>query len=356
VRSFLGIAIIVLLGLAAAAVIGFYPIFSKAPVVYDDEQEGFDRQIVIKFSHVVAENTPKGLAATELARLVGEKTQGRVKVEVYPNGVLYTEPDEIEALQTGSVQMIAPSFPNLSELAPSWMALDLPYAFLTHEAAQEAFDGKLGQTLFSHLEKQNIVGLAYWNNGFKQITSNKGPILHPSDFKGQHLRTMRSRLLEAEFQMFEAKTTQMPFNEVYRGLEGGEVDGGENSVSNIYSKKFFRVQQYMTISNHGYLGYAVLMNRTFWQKLPADIQEQIREAMHETTLWANKNAILVNDMQLDNIKRESRLRIDTLTDAQRTEWLRAWDPIYSLYEPIIGKELIDEIRRLQKKYGDGVVG
>jgi C4-dicarboxylate-binding protein DctP len=350
VKSFLGVAVIVVLGLAAAIAIGFYPSFVQTPVVYDDEQLGLDVQKVIKFSHVVAENTPKGLAAQEFARLVQIKTQGRVKVEVYPNSVLYSEPDEIEALQKGNVQMIAPSFPNMSELSPSWMVLDLPYAFLTQEAAKEAFEGKIGKKLFEQLAQVNMVGLAYWNNGFKQLTSNKGPIIHPADLMGQHLRTMRSSLLDAEFQMLGARTTQMPFNRVYRGLESGAVDGEENSISNIYSKRLFQVQKYMTISNHGYLGYVVLMNRTFWEKLPADIQTQIQQAMKETTDWANTNAVRMNDEQLEKIKQESQLEINTLTAEQLTEWKQAWENIYPQYESVIGKDLVGEIRRLQSKY------
>ncbi|WP_345774043.1 DctP family TRAP transporter solute-binding subunit [Paenibacillus sp. H1-7] len=350
-RSYLGIAAIVLLGLAVALIVGFYPVLSQTPVVYDDEQEDFDQQIVIKFSHVVAENTPKGLAAQEFARLVQVKTNDRVKVEIYPNGVLFSEVDEIQALQQGNVQMIAPSFPNLSEWLPSWMALDLPFAFLTHDAVQEAFEGKIGMTLFGQLEKVNMVGMAYWGNGFKQMTSNKGPIILPSDLKGQHFRTMRSKLLDAEFRMFDMRTTEMPFNQVYRSYETGMVDGGENSISNIYTKKFYQVQKYMTISNHGYLGYAVLMNRDFWQRLPADLQRQIQEAMKETTEWANLNAVRMNEKQLEEMKSESRIQIYTLTPEERMKWMKAWDPIYDQYEPVIGTELIKRIRLLQQKYG-----
>ncbi|WP_243633304.1 DctP family TRAP transporter solute-binding subunit [Paenibacillus xerothermodurans] len=354
-KSFLGIAVIVVLGLTAAAVIGFYPVLSQAPTVYDDEQEGFDQQIVIKFSHVVAENTPKGLAAQQFARLVDERTQGRVKVEVYPNGVLYSEPDEIEVLKQGNVQMIAPSFPNLSKLQPAWMVLDLPFAFLSHEAVREAFDGKLGRMLFNQLQQEDMVGLAYWGNGFKQMTNSGRPILRPSDLRGQHIRTMRSDLLERAFQMFGAQTTQMPFNQVYRGLESGMLDGEENSISNIYSKKFFQVQKYLTISNHGYLGYAVLMNRTFWNKLPTDIQAQIRDAMKETTQWANVNAIRLNDRQLEEIRQIPDLEIHTLTDAQRAEWMQAWEPLYREYESVVGRQYIDEIRALQHKYAGSLV-
>ncbi|MBE1441660.1 DctP family TRAP transporter solute-binding subunit [Paenibacillus sp. OAS669] len=351
-RSYWSIALMVAAGMAAAVLIGFYPMLSQAPAAYDDEQEGFDTQLVIKFSHVVAENTPKGLAAQEFARLVKEKTNDRVKVEVYPNGVLYSEVDEIDALQQGSVQMIAPSFPNLSELLPSWMALDLPFAFPTNEAVQEAFQGEIGSTLFGQLERVNMVGMAFWGNGFKQLTSNIGPIVHPSDLRGQHFRTMRSKLLDAEFRLFDMRTTEMPFNQVYRNLENGTVDGGENSISNIYTKKFYQVQKYLTISNHGYLGYAVLMNRTFWKKLPADIQQQIQEAMEETTEWANQNAILMNQKQLEEIRNESRIQIYTLSLEERKEWMDAWEPIYTQYESYIGTELIKKIRKLQQKYSE----
>ncbi|WP_028552214.1 DctP family TRAP transporter solute-binding subunit [Paenibacillus sp. UNC451MF] len=350
-RSYLGIALMVVVGMAAALLIGFYPTLSQAPISYDDEQEGFDTQIVIKFSHVVAENTPKGLAAQHFAQLVKEKTNDRVKVEVYPNGVLYSEVDEIQALQQGNVQMIAPSFPNLSELLPSWMALDLPFAFPTNDAVQEAFEGSIGTTLFEQLERVNMMGMAYWGNGFKQITSNKGPIVHPIDLKGQHFRTMRSKLLDAEFRLFEMRTTEMPFNQVYRNYENGTVDGGENSISNIYTKKFYQVQKYMTISNHGYLGYAVLMNRSFWRKLPPDVQQQIQDAMKATTQWANQNAILMNEKQLGDIRNESHIQIYTLTPEERKEWMNAWDPIYSQYESYIGADIIKMIRQLQQKYG-----
>ncbi|MFH5186418.1 TRAP transporter substrate-binding protein DctP [Paenibacillus sp. TAB 01] len=172
-KPILSILLFVCLGLAAAAGIGFYPSFTFTPVVRDDEQQGFDQELVIKFSHVVAENTPKGLAAQRFAQLVKEKTNGRVKVEVFPNGVLYNESDEFEALNRGDVQMIAPAFSNVSEVVPAFAAWDVPFAFLSNEALQEAFDGDIGRRLFAKLDKEHMVGMAYWGNGFRQITSNK---------------------------------------------------------------------------------------------------------------------------------------------------------------------------------------
>ncbi|WP_248930076.1 TRAP transporter substrate-binding protein [Paenibacillus hamazuiensis] len=350
-KSFIGTGLFVVIGLAAALMIGFYPAFTRTPAVFDDEQSGMSREIVIKFSHVVAENTPKGLAASEFARLVQEKTNGRVKVEVYPNGVLYTEPNEQEALLRGSVQMIAPSFSNISGMSPPWIVMDLPYAFLSNEAVKEAFAGDIGAALFDKLKSRGIIGMAFWGNGFKQMTSNVGPMVHPADFKGQRFRILPSRAIEEYFRLMDARTFPIPFNDTYRNLEQGTVDGEENSISNIYSKKFYQVQKYMTLSNHGYLGYAVLMNKTFWDKLPEELHAPILEAMKEATVFANETAIAINEKQLAEIRSMSGIRIHEQTPEERREWMEAMDPAYNRLEPIVGAELIGKIRELQRKYG-----
>ncbi len=351
VRPLLGTLLVVFIGLAAAVAIGFYPGFSTISDVTDDEQEGFDQALVIKFSHVVAENTPKGLAAQRFARLMSEKTDRRVKVEVFPNAVLYNETDEMNALMRGSVQMIAPSFANLSEHVPAWLTFDLPYAFLSDEAVQEAFDGELGKLLFDKLASKNLVGLSYWGNGFKQMTSNHGPLIHPSDFKEQRFRILPSKVIEAQFRQFGAKTNPIPFNEVYRGLESGVVDGEENTISNIRTKKFYQVQKYMTISNHGYLGYTVLMNKSFWDKLPEDVKQPLVEALEETARWANENAIEMNRRQLEELRQQGGMQIHVQTPEERREWMQRWEPIYQEFESTIGKDVMSRIRQLREKYG-----
>lgn len=350
-RRLLGTMLVILIGLVAAVAIGFYPTLSSAPAADDDEQQGFDREIVIKFSHVVAENTPKGLAAQDFARRVYQKTDQRVKVEVFPNAVLYNDTDEVDALMNGNIQMIAPAFSKISQYVPAWQAFDLPYAFLTDQAVQEAFDGEIGEILFKKLKSKNMIGLSYWSNGFKQMTSARGPLIHPADFKGQQFRIMPSDVLKAQFRLFGAKAVAIPFDEVYRGLESGFVDGGENAISNIDSKKFYQVQKYMTISNHGYLGYAVLMNKDYWDKLPDDLKGLISEALKETTEWANQNAVVMNARQLQEIYDRSMMQIHIQTPEERREWMRVWEPIYEEFEGVIGKDLIDRIRQLQKKYG-----
>ncbi|CAG7656527.1 DctP family TRAP transporter solute-binding subunit [Paenibacillus allorhizosphaerae] len=350
-RPFLSTVLFIVAGLAAAVAIGFYPAFLAAPPVQDDEQSGFDKTLVIKFSHVVAENTPKGLAAQKFADLVKAKTNGRVSVEVFPNGVLYTEKDEVDALMRGDIQMIAPAFANITERVSAWELFDLPYAFLTDEAVEEAFAGEIGRILFKKLESKNMMGIAYWSNGFKQMTSNRGPLIHPEDFKGQRFRILPSKVIEAQFKQLDAKTIVIPFNDVYRGYETGIADGGENTISNIYTKRFYQVQQYLTISNHAYLGYGVLTNKKYWDKLPGDVRKILMEAMDETSAWANRNAIQMNKTQLEQIRSHSNIQLHVLTESERAEWMKAWDPLYKQFEKSIGRELIEQIRVLQKKYG-----
>lgn len=349
-RAYLGIGLFVVLGLVTAFIIGFYNLLSAEPVAYDDEQTDLGREIIIKFSYVVAENTPKGQAAIRFAKLVEAKTQQAVKVELFPNGILYNETDEVEALRNGNVQMIAPSFSNISEIDPSWMIFDLPFAFPSDEAVNEAIQGSIGKGLVASLASKQIIGLAFWKNGFRQITSNKGPITSPTDLKGMKFRIQPSKVIDAQFRLFDAKTFPIPFNLIYRSLENGIVDGEENSISNIYSKKIYQVQKYMTLTNHSYLGYGVLINKGFWEKLSPSIQESVKEAMDETTEWANRNAIQVNQSQWEDMQNNSAMQVYRLSKAERDEWVHAFHPVVDQYRNEIGREFMRDLERIQEKY------
>lgn len=348
-RTFIGIAMFLLIGLLTALGFGFSWQFNNGPLVGDDEQIGLGRQTIIRFSFVVAENTPKGLAAQRFAQLVKEKTNDSVKVELFPNGTLYNEPDEVGALQKGSIQMIAPSFSNISEVVPEWMAMDLPFIFQNEEDVAKAFQGKIGNILMRKLEPKGIVGLGFWANGFQQMTSNRGTLAHPEDFRDLKFRILPSKIIESQFRQLNAKTVPIPFNLVYRSMESGQVDGGENTISNIYSKKLYQVQKYLTISNHAYLGYGVLMNKVFWDKLSADQQKTIIEAMQEATIWANQNATAVNRKQWNELQKIGQMNIHLLTNEERDEWQRALEPVYKEAESYIGKELMDAVSELRRE-------
>ncbi|RAP76319.1 DctP family TRAP transporter solute-binding subunit [Paenibacillus montanisoli] len=349
-KSYIAIAVFVCLGLLSAILVGFHSRFGSEPLPYDDEQAELGRDLVIKFSYVVAENTPKGQAAADFAKRVREKTNDRVKVELFPNGMLFNEDNEVEALQHGSIQMIAPSFSNISSLSPPWLLMDLPFAFPSDDAVSEAFQGDIGKRLMDLLERSNIVGLAFWENGFRQLTSSKGPIKTPEDLRNLRFRIQPSRVIDAQYRTLGAETLALPFNQVYRSLENGTVDGEENSISNIYSKKLYQVQDYLTLSNHSYLGYGVLMNKTFWDQLPPELQRAISEAMAETTIWANRNARIINQKQWREMQADSNLQVYALSKDDQSHWRQLLQPVYDEFSPVIGRELMSDLERLQLKY------
>lgn len=349
-KKMIGITAFLFAGLLISFFIGFRSYFDEKEVSYDDDQEGIGQQIVIKFSHVVAENTPKGLAAQKFAELVEKKSNHRVKVEVFPNGSLYTDKEEMEAMQDGDIQMIAPATSKLGGISSRWQALDLPFAFPTEAAINDGLNGKIGQSLLASLHNQNIKGLGFWVNGLKQITNKKHPMVDPSDFKGKRIRIMSSGVLERQFELLGAQGRPMDFNETYKHLEAGQIDGEENTISNIYSKKYYNVQDYMTISNHGFLGYAILMNEKYWNTLPKDVQVVIQESIRQTVKWNETHYVSMNRQQLQSIKRESSIHIHELTPKEKEKWMQKLNPIYEEYKPIAGKQLIEEIRALQKKY------
>lgn len=351
-KAFISIALLLIAGLAVSIGIGFHTKLSEDTLPFDDDQKGINDQVVIKFSHVVAENTPKGLAAQRFAKLVDKKSNGRIKVEVIPNGGLYSDQEELEALERGDVQLIAPATTKLSAFSPKFQVLDFPYAMPTRESIIEALNGEIGKTLLQSIEKGNMKGLTFWTNGFKQITTNDGPVKQPSDLKGQTLRIMPSPVLEKQFQLLDANAVGLDFNETYRLLESGELNGEENTISNIYSKKFFDVQSHLTVSSHGFLGYAVIMNEDFWKELSEDQQTIISEALKETTKWNQTHSFDMNEEQLRLIEQQSDIEIYRLNDEEKENWADQWGQVYDEFEEEIGSDLINKMKKLRVKFSD----
>lgn len=314
----------------------------------DDEQKRLSDQIVIKFSHVVAENTPKGLAAEKFAELIAKRTDGKIKVEIFPNEIMYSDEQELAALKRGDVQMIAPSYSKMTEVIPEWQVLDLPFLFRSEEHVEEVYTGEIGQRLLSRLEEENMKGLALWGNGFKQMTSSSGTLIQPEDFAGQRFRIMPSDTIAKQFELLGGIPKAASFNDVYIALEGNEFDGQENTISNIYSKGFYRLQKNMTLSNHGYLGYSVLMNKEFWNSLDPELQIQIEKAMNDTTKWMLSESKEMNDTQLRRMRENSKLGIHELSPDERREWEKVFEPLYQSYTERYGDEWIEDIRKAGK--------
>lgn len=301
--------------------------------------------IVIKFSHVVAADTPKGKGADRFKQLVEERLKGRVRVEVYPNSVLYKDKEELEALQLGAVQMLAPSVSKFGPLgAKEFEVFDLPFIFPDKAVLARVTEGPIGAGLFRKLDSKGILGLAYWDNGFKDMTANK-PLRVPADFRGLKMRIQSSKVLDAQFRALGAAPQVLAFSEVYQAMQTGVVDGSENTPSNIYSQKMHEVQKYLTVSNHGYIGYAVIVNKKFWEGLPPDVRTALEGAMKDATRYANAISQQENEEALQKIKASGRTEIVTLTDAQRAEWKKALQPVYDEMASRVGKDLIIGIQK-----------
>ncbi|HTG68850.1 MAG TPA: DctP family TRAP transporter solute-binding subunit [Candidatus Udaeobacter sp.] len=343
-KTWIGIGLFIVLGMFAAFVIGFRPHFADSLPI-DDEQTGLKDRIVIKFSHVVAENTPKGLAAAHFARLVKALSDDRVEIQVFPNGMLYSGDTEFAALQSGAIQMIAPSFSNMSVVDPAWLAMDLPFAFADQQAVNAALQGELGRRLLGTLNAHKVQGAAFWANGFKQMTSSVRPLQVPEDFRNQTFRIQPSQMLVSQFQALGASTVKIPFNETYGMLKDRAADGQENTISNIATKRLYQVQKYMTISNHGYLGYVVLFNKKFWADLPPDVQRLLEQALEETTSWLHRETASMHAKQLRELEEIDGFTVHKLTEEERQQWIRQLEPLYDQYEQIIGTELMSEIGR-----------
>ncbi len=299
--------------------------------------------LVIKFSHVVAQDTPKGKASEFFAKRAGELTAGKVKVEVYANSTLYKDKEEMEALQIGAVQMLAPSLAKFGPLgAREFEVFDLPFIFDNSDELHKVTTGAVGKQLFAKLETRGIKGLAYWDNGFKSFSANK-PLKAPADFKGLKMRIQSSKVLESQMRAVGALPQVMAFSEVYQALQTGVVDGTENPHSNLYTQKMHEVQKHMTVSDHGYLGYAVITNKKFWDGLPADVRGQLEKAMEEATVYANKIAKEENDGALEKVKASGKTQVYVPTAQERMALKKAMVPVHKEMESRIGKETIDAV-------------
>ena len=316
----------------AAAALALGPALAQSPVV-------------LKFSHVVAPDTPKGKGSLKFKELAEKYTNGKVRIEVYPNSSLFKDKEEIEALQLGSVQMLAPSTAKFAPLGvKEFEALDLPWLFKDDATYDKAMKGPVGQWLFKKLEAKSITGLGYWDNGFHMVSSNR-PLLNPADFQGLKIRISGSKVADQYFRNLGSIPQIMAFSEVYQALQTGVVDGCENTASNYLTQKFHEVQKHITVSYHAHLQYAVIVNSKFWSGLPADVREQLVKAMNEATDYTNSIAQKENEDSLAEIKKSGKTTLHYLTDDQRKAWVSAMAPTYKWAKGRVGEEVLDLVAK-----------
>ncbi|RUM37043.1 MAG: C4-dicarboxylate ABC transporter [Desulfobulbus sp.] len=300
----------------------------------------YSKPIVIKFSHVVAENTPKGQMANKFRDLVNERLKGKVEVEVYPNSQLFGDNKVLEAMLLGDVQMAAPALSKFSRYTKKLQLFDLPFLFKDMASVDRFQQSEAGKKMLTSLSKKGLVGLGYLHNGLKQLSSSK-PLKVPADAKGLKFRIMSSDVLAAQFKAVKATPLKKPFSEVFTLLQTKAIDGQENTWSNIYSKKFFEVQPYITESNHGLLDYMVVTSMEFWDGLSDDIRAELKKDMDEAIAFGNKVALHKSLDDKQKIIDSKRSEIITLTPEERAQWVDVMKPVWKEFEEQIGKDLID---------------
>lgn len=305
----------------------------------------------IKLTHVVSPNTPKGMGADFFAKRVGELTSGKVEVVVFPNSQLYGDGEEMKALKLGNAHIAMPSFSKFTSIVPEMQLFDLPFIFRDKDHLYKVLDGEVGKILKDKVSAKGFVALDYWDAGFKHLSSNKKALLVPEDAAGQKFRIMSSHVLEAQFKTIGANPQVLPFSEVYSALQQGVVDGAENPLSNFYTKKFNEVQTDLTLSDHGYLGYLVIMSESFWKKFPADLKPMVLQAMKEATEYERKLAAQDDEDTLKKIKeygaQSGKLKVHTLTAEQKKAWQVAMEKIYPQFYSVIGEDLIKKVQAVK---------
>ncbi|GAB2900180.1 TRAP transporter substrate-binding protein [Uliginosibacterium flavum] len=272
-------------------------------------------------------------------------TKGRVRVEVYPNATLIKDPDEFSALQQGLVQMLAPPLSKFGSAGvKEFEVFDVPYMFSDRLIVRKVLAGPVGKELFQKLDAKGIHGLAYWDNGFKVMSANR-PLNAPADMKGMKVRIQNSKVIAAQMSALGAAPQVMTLAQTFAALQNGTLDGTENPPSNMYSQRIHEVQKYAADTNHGYLGYAVVTNRQFWDSLPADIRTLLEQALRDATRYGNSIAQQENDDALAVVERSGRTRVTRLNEVQRKAWQQALLPVRKEAELRVGADFMKVLDR-----------
>jgi tripartite ATP-independent transporter DctP family solute receptor len=303
----------------------------------------------VKFAHVLVPDTPAGKASEMFSKLIGERTKGRIEVKVFASGQLGNDTQIVEQVQLNTVQMGIPPTAVLGQFEPRLQLIDLPFLFPKREACYDVLDGEVGRALLEGLSKKGFKGLAYWESGFKQITTRGKQINGPADLKGLKIRTMDSPLIIEQYRAWGANPVPISFGETYNALQQKVVDGQENPLVSIDRMKFYEVQDFLTISNHAYLGYGVLINQKFWDGLPKDLADVFQKTMEEVRNWQREESKKL-DQQLIEKMQKAGIKVNSLSPEGVKEFIRASAPVYKKYETIVGKDLLDKSMQVGEKY------
>jgi C4-dicarboxylate-binding protein DctP len=307
-----------------------------------------DGEIVIKFSHVTTEATQKGKAAIELMNRVNDEMNGKACMEVFPNSTLYDDDKVLEAMLQGDVQLAAPSLSKFEQFTKVFRLFDIPFMFKNMAAVDEFQNSEAGQAMKESMVRRGLLGLDFWHNGMKQFSANK-PLISPEDAAGLKFRIQPSEVIKAQIAALNASPQPMAFSEVYGALQTGVVDGQENTWSNIYTKKFFEVQDGVTETNHGLIDYMLVTSVDFWDGLPEDVRTQLGTIIQEVTVKNNAEGG-DTDAQARQAVLDAGTTIRELTAEQRQAWVDAMKPVWGEFLADVGQENIDAAQAINAKH------
>lgn len=310
----------------------------------DSQGSSAETQIIYKVAHATATDHPYHTGLMKFDELLREKSNGRIGLEIFPSAQLGSERETIEGVQMGTIDMTLVSTAPLSGFSDSFLLVDLPFIFTSREHAYAVLDGEIGQKMFADLEGKGIKGLVYFENGFRNITNSKHPIVHPEDLKGVKIRTMENPIHIDAFRALGANPTPIAFGELFTALQQKTVDAQENPLALIYSSKFHEVQNYLSLTGHFYAPASLLMNEDQWNSLSAEDQELLMQCAHEAKDWQRAAVRAMDEDVLEKFK-EAGLQV---SEVDPFEWQKAMEPVYEKWQDTIGKDLIEQVKALAK--------
>ncbi|RCW58630.1 MULTISPECIES: TRAP transporter substrate-binding protein [Halanaerobium] len=280
--------------------------------------------------------------------LVEKNSDGQIEVNLYHSSQLGDDREMMEALQMGVQEMTCPSTAPIAPFVNGFKVFDLPFLFPTHEAADYVLDGPVGQDLLKQLEDVGIVGLAFWENGYRQLTNSVRPVETPEDVKGLKIRTMENPMHLAAWKEMGANPTPMAFGELFSAMQQGVVDGQENPWGTIYLQNFFEVQDYTTNTGHVYSPFVLMISKQFYDKLPSDLQDVVYEAAQKAKDHNRRTNRAMNAEYLEKLK--DVMNVTILTPEQKAAFQEAVQPVYDQFKDEIGADLVEEVQAQVKEF------
>jgi len=304
----------------------------------------------MKFGHDMPEDSAQHVVALKYVDLVKERTKGQVEIKVFPAQQLGTDPEMVQQAQMGTLEIVLPPTAKISGFAAQLQLADLPFLFPSKEICYQVLDGPVGDKVLALLDAKGLKGVSFWESGFKQITANKA-IRKPEDFAGMKVRVMESPLLIAQYKQVKANPVPIDFAETYNALQQGVVDAQENPLVSIVNMKFYEVQKYTMLSNHGFLGYAFLFSKKVYEGLPADIQKIMRDTARELATFERQDTARREAGYIERIKKGGS-QIVTLSPQELQAFEKAFRPVHQQFAKTIGEDLLKEtyahIEKLRK--------